>query len=114
MGKPYDPSIRTSEVGQSLYMAWRRLRRYPHCEEWENYSDFYYWAMENGYTLGSWLLRTDNLEPYSPDNCLWYFPGTYMKVEDAPAWIDSWNKAVNRIRKYYKMPPLEGTDYDDL
>lgn len=113
MGKPYDPSIRTSEEGQALYQSWRRARRYPHCEEWENYVDFHAWAMETGYVQGAWLRLKDKSKPYCPENCIWYSPGTYAKSEDPEAWIENWNKTVNKLRKQWKMPPLEGTEYVD-
>lgn len=112
-GEPYDPAIRKTEHGKKLYVTWVRVVSYPHHKDWENFSSFYDWAMNNGYELGAWLRRFNNEEPFSPDNCIWYIPKS-EKEYIPPEWADEWNKAVNRIRKHFGLPPLEGTDYGDL
>ena len=110
-GEQYDPALRKTEHGKNLYHIWKRVRRYPHCEEWDYFQAFYEWAMQSDYTLGSWLRRLDDSKPFSEKNYQWYMPrDNYLHDEK---WIDDWNKAVNRIRKHYGMPPLEGTDYGD-
>lgn len=113
-GEPYDPAIRKSDHGSRLYNMWKHLRRYPYCEEWDRFPAFYNWAMQNGFIIGTRLQRIDDSQPYGPDNCEWYVP---RKMTDDPAvsqkWADEWNKTVNRIRKHYGMPPLEGTEYGD-
>lgn len=106
-GKPYDPELRRSEHGSRLYGVWRKLRRHPYCEEWNDFPAFYAWAIHNGYSLRSTLKRLDKNKPYGPDNCVW---NTKNPVD--PEWADVWNATVNRIRKHYGMPPLEGTEYD--
>ena len=113
IGNPYDSSLRKTEHGKNLYNAWQRIRRLPHCNEWDTFPAFYEWAMQSGYTLGAWLRIIDRTDPYSPDNCWWHTPGD-TDEEISYEWADSWNKTVNRIRKHYGMPPLEGTTYGDL
>ena len=105
-GEPYDPALRQTEHGTKLYNAWRHMRRYPHCEEWNHFPTFYEWAMQNGYKLGAWLSKIDDDKPFEEKNCVWYFLSDEKRVAD-------WNRAVNRIRKHYGMPPLEGTKYGD-
>ena len=112
-GKPYDPIIRQSEHGARLYEFWKRIRRSPCCEEWDYYPTFYNWAMQNGYSIGAGLQRTNKDDPYSPDNCYWKFDNECQK-RCPEKWTDLWNKTVNRIRKHYGMPPLEGTNYGNL
>lgn len=110
----YDPMLRKTEHGASLYQTWRKIRMNPHCEEWDSFPGFYNWAMKNGYTLSAWLRLVDALGPYCPENCVWYFPGEdKWKRANTDSWIEKWNRSVNRIRKHYGMPPLEGTDYGD-
>ena len=113
-GEPYDPALRKTEYGKCLYHSWRRVRQYPHCEEWDHFPTFYEWAMQSGFTLGAWIRRIDESKPFSEKNYKWYIPGNrdrnYLHDEQL---IADWNKAVNRIRKHYGMPPLEGTSYDD-
>ena len=114
-GKPYDPALRKTEHGEKLYNVWRRVRRYPHCEEWDYFPTFYEWAMQSEYTLGAWLRLRDQDKPFSPDNYIWYVTrekeDNYLYDEQ---WIADWNKTVNRIRKHFGLPPLEGTSYGDL
>lgn len=86
---------------------------YPYCKEWGTYPPFYEWAMQNGYSIGAWLRRVNDFEPYSPDNCVWYISDADQNRVPL-SWADDWNKSVNRIRKHYGMPPLEGTTYDNL
>ena len=112
IGEPYDPALRQTEHGSRLYQAWRKIHRSPHCEEWEYFPTFYKWAMQSGYRVGAWLQKVDANEPYEASNCIWYYPGGDKK--NVPrSWADKWNETVNRIRKHYGMPPLEGTEYGD-
>jgi len=111
MKQTYDPAIRKTECGKKLYGIWVKIRRYPLCEEWKYFPTFYEWAMKSDYEVGAWLRRLDAYDPYGPTNCIWYIPGENFNYIPT-SWADDWNKAVNRIRKYYGMPPLEGTKYD--
>ena len=108
IGEHYDPALRKTEHGSKLYEIWKRVRKQRYDDEWDYFPTFYEWAMQSGYTIGAWLRRIDE------DNYVWYTPGerndNYLHDEK---WIADWNKTVNRIRKYYGMPPLEGTKYGD-
>lgn len=110
-GEPYDPEMRESDHGARLYNAWKKLRKFPHCEEWDCYPAFYTWSLENGYVIGAWLRLHNQSGPYAPDNCVWYIPGGYdFEPPPPPSWADEWNKTVNRIRKHYGLPLLGGDD----
>lgn len=111
-GERYDPALRQTEHGSRLYQTWRKVQKAPHCEEWDNFPVFHDWAIKNGYAIGSWLCMVDKNKPYEPSNCVWYVPGKDEKNVQ-PSWADKWNNTVNRIRKHYGMPPLEGTEYGD-
>jgi hypothetical protein len=107
----YDPTLRQTPHGEKLYTAWRRVRHNPHSVEWDEFPAFHDWAMENDYNLGDWLRLIDPEKPYGPENCVWYSP---VRKPLPPEWADEWNRTVNRIRKHYGMPPLEGTNYGDF
>lgn len=104
-GESYDPALRKTDHGSKLYWLWMKVRPNTDCEEFKSFNSFYDWAMNSGYESGDRLLLIDKNLPYSPDNCDWkILPGKLA---------DDWNKTVNRIRKHYGMPPLEGTSYVD-
>ena len=111
MSKSYDPALRKTEHGPALYNAWKRMRKSAHCEEWDFFPTFYEWSINEGYEDGAWLMRDDKNAPFDPDNCFWYHPCTESRISQE--FVDKWNETVNRIRKHYGMPPLEGTEYVD-
>lgn len=111
-GEQYDPALRKTEHGSRIYAAWRTMRKHPHCEEWEYFPTFYEWAMQSEYEIGAWLRLVNARGTYCPDNCYWNVPSS-KEEPPPPEWADGWNKTVNRIRKHYGMPPLEGTTYGD-
>ena len=111
-GEPYDPALRKTEHGAKLYQAWKTVTKAPHCEEWGYFPTFYEWAMQNGYEVGAWLKRWNRNDQFDPTNCFWYLPREKNSSITQES-LDKWDEAVNRIRKYYGMPPLRGTKYGD-
>lgn len=41
------------------------------CQEWDDYSNFKDWALNNGYKIGLTLDRIDTYGNYTPSNCRW-------------------------------------------
>jgi hypothetical protein len=104
-GEPYDPELRKTDHGSKLYWIWKKVRLDTDSAVFENFASFYDWAIDSGYESGDRLFLINNDKPHSPENCDWKLL--------RGAWIDDWNNTVNRVRKHYDMPPLEGTSYGD-
>lgn len=110
MKTTYDPALRKTPIGRSLYYYWKMVRKNPHTNEWDLFPNFYDWSLNNGYTPGFRLYQVDAEQPYSPENCVW---------KDREETIDmaraaEWNAVVNRLRKQWGLEPLEGTEYGDI
>ena len=67
----HDQEFIKSEKGNSLYSRWRNIRN-QRCKEWDDFSKFAEWALENGFETKLQLKRYDSREEYTPDNCYFY------------------------------------------
>lgn len=59
------------------------------CPEWQNFKNFYTWAMNNGYKDNLTIDRIDNNGNYEPSNCRW----VDLKVQEN-------NRSNNRLIQY--------------
>lgn len=104
----YPVKMRITDEGRSLYAIWRRVRHNA-CDAFQQYTDFFEWAVQNGYTVGARLRRLDETVEYRPDNCS--FTPSYGDQKpltlDERVRANEWNKTVNKIRRVYGMKPFE-------
>ena len=109
-----DKNIKNTTVGGRIYTWWRKVRKHEHAPSFNEFSGFYEWAAQT-YVLDATLKRKDPTKPYSTENCYFLEPKKiiYAITPEQKEWMDEWDRAVNRIRKYFNMPPLPGTSYED-
>ena len=76
-----------------IYLDWQTKHKYPNlafCKEWEDFKDYYVWAIANGFEENSRIYRYDNTLPFSPDNC-------YIdKIKEKKQKLN-WKSAFNTI-----------------
>lgn len=58
------------------------------CEEWEDFTNFAKWALENGYAAELTIDRIDNEKGYSPDNCRWVGMKEQERNRRDTVWIE--------------------------
>ena len=100
----HDQEFMKSKEGKSLYARWRNIR-YQRCEEWDDFSKFAEWALNNGFSMDAQLKRHDNRVEYKPGNCYFHEPVSEYAIDDD--CIKRWNDTVNKIRVHFGMKPLE-------
>ena len=50
---------------------WYKDKGIKVCDEWQNYSNFYKWSIENGFDINLELDRINENFDYHPNNCQW-------------------------------------------
>ena len=111
---PYDREMKTTEHGRRLYACWLRIHRDKVSTEFEQYPDFFNWAMANGYTVGAMISRYDESEPHSPENTFWIpheaWASTSKEMRRDLKWEKQWDATVNRIRQRCGMEPIHSSE----
>lgn len=57
------------------------------CREWDDYDEFFEWAIRNGYRDDLTLERVDNERDYSPNNCKWIPKKPQARNRRTTKWI---------------------------
>lgn len=71
------------------------------CAEWEEFVNFYEWAMANGYSEELTLDRKDNNKGYCPENCRWATMGVQQKNKRCTRL--SFNGVTHTIEEWSKI-----------
>jgi hypothetical protein len=111
MARPviYPPEIRKSQSWKRLYSYWKKVRSEAHAPAFDNFMNFYNWAMNNGYADNRKLRKVDPSRPWVPDNGTWLpiEPGTgKIYGRNTREAVVRWNETVNRLRIHYGMKPF--------
>lgn len=111
-------------TGTRIYQTWKSMRQrcnykqgpkykdyggrgITYCTEWEDFTNFYGWALESGYTDQLTLDRINNDGNYCPENCQWLTLGENKSKEqigtnNAQCKITA--EIVKAIRKNFNIP----------
>lgn len=74
------------------------------CDEWDEFENFYDWAINNGYEAGLSIDRKNNNEGYNPENCRWADRITqcnnrrtsrYITYNDITHTMAEWSRLLN-------------------
>lgn len=107
-----------------LYFTWENMRKRCYktnsdryktygargievCDEWkDNYSNFYTWAHDNGYTEELTIERIDINGNYEPSNCTWITQGEQAKNRTTNKWvyIDGEKFSPSELEEKYNIP----------
>lgn len=55
--------------GEQLRKRWCKLVKEPHTRTWNDFAQFYDWAIANGYGPNRQVRRIDKSKPWRPGNC---------------------------------------------
>jgi hypothetical protein len=77
------------------------------CDEWNQFSNFYKWAINNGYTDGLTIDRIDSFKDYEPSNCRWVtlsenFKNKKYRSENHGLWFHQ-NRIYIRLCRNHKF-----------
>lgn len=114
----YPPGSRDTDIGDHLYELWRSMRKRKYnSPEFDDYANFYEWAIASGYSLGCWLIRNDKSKPYSPYNCFFRIPKQKPpekkpKVQDGDLLRGMGNPLYTRFARMLKQP--HAPEFDDF
>lgn len=62
------------------------------CSEWNDFVTFYTWSIDNGYTDGLELDRSNNDNDYCPDNCRWTTPVKQARNRRSNRYLTAFNE----------------------
>lgn len=88
------------------------------CREWNDYSNFYQWAMLNGYNKTLTIDRINNNGNYEPSNCRWitlqqqnrnYRKNIYFTYQENTLCLKDWTKQLGLNYQTVYMRIKRGT-----
>lgn len=98
----YPKHMTATDEGKALLAIWRRIKDDTDSNgPFSEYPDFYEWAIDNYYWLGSRLHRYEISQAYSPENCYFTPNGGEMRglTKEQYGAANRWNRTVNVFRK---------------
>lgn len=80
------------------------------CPEWDDFNEFYQWAIQNGYDDSKTIDRIESDGPYSPSNCKWSTTKEQLRNRECTRYI-----TINGVTKTMsEWSECSGINYQTL
>ena len=83
---------------KKIYSSWIRQDSIGRVHDWDDFTEFLAWSLENGARMGLRCVRMDIKKIYSPDNCVWQHELRYSDSDEEGFTEAKWNSICSELR----------------